>query len=271
MVLRMRISVAPMDLYGQLPMVRTSCPMMHRNNPTRMVMASAIIPQAQTVMLVLLSLEHQASTGMVVPIQTTTVYPTQMPHGPSSMEQMPSQAILRNRLTPTVMGTATMQVERILMDVQRSLETQRLIASVVQTQMGMEFQMQMDCGTFRREPMPSVTMRHNRKIKMGTVMATMRAETIPMHVQLSSVTLGRMERLDALIATKMVGLMSRTHIRMTSHNGRTLTEMDTVTTPAVRRLMHVLEQMEIRHLATDMGVLTRMAMDGMMSLMNYRT
>ena len=45
-------------------------------------------------------------------------------------------------------------------------------------------------------------------------------------------------------------------------------EMDTATTQAVRHLMHAQEQMEIRHLATDMGALTRMAMDGMMSSMN---
>jgi hypothetical protein len=260
-----------MDLYGQLPMVRTSCPMMHRNNPTRMVMASATIPQAQTVMLVLLSLEHPASTGMVVPIQTTTVYPTQMPHGPSSMERMPSQAILRNRLTPTVMGTATMQVERILMDVQRNLDTHGLIGSVVQIQMGMEFQMPMGCGMFRKEQMPSVTTRHSRKIKMVTDMGTMPAETTQMHVQLSSETLGRMERLDALIAIKMVGLMSKTHTPTISRSGRILTEMDTATILVVPRLMHVLEQVEIRHLATDTDVLTRMEMGGMISSMNCQT
>ena len=268
MVLQMRTSVVPMDLYGPLPMGQTFCPTMRRNNPIRMEMASATILQAQTVMLVLPNLDHRASTGMGVQTLIMMVSLTQTRPGPFFTERMLSQAILHNRQTPMVMGTATMQVERILMDVQRNLVTQRLIASVVQTQMGMDFQMLMACGMSRKEPMPSDTMRPSHKIKMGTVTETMQAETIQMHVQLSSVIHGRMERLDALIAIKMVGLMSKIHTQTTQHNGRILTETDMVTTLVVRRLMHALERTEIRRLATDMGVLTQMAMDGMMSSMN---
>ncbi len=69
----------------------------------------------------------------------------------------------------------------------------------------------------------------------------------------------------------MVGLMPKTHTQMTSHSGRTLTEMDTATTQAVRHLMRVQRRAGIQRLATDMDVLTRMAMDGMMSSMNCRT
>ena len=194
MVLRMRTSAAQMDLCGPLPMVRTFCPMTHRNNSIQMVMASVTILQAQTVMLVLPNLDHRASTGMGVLTLIMMVSLTQTRPGPFFTERMLSQAILHNRQTPMVMGTATMQVERILMDVQRNLVTQRLIASVVQTQMGMEFQMLMACGMSRKGPMPSDTMRPSRKIKMGTVTETMQAETIQMHVQLSSVIHGRMER-----------------------------------------------------------------------------
>ena len=95
--------------------------------------------------------------------------------------------------------------------------------------------------------------------------------TTPMHVQPSSVILGRMQHLDVQTAIKMVGLMSKIHTQTTQHNGRILTETDMVTTPVVRRLMHVLERTEIRRLATDMVVLTQMAMDGMMSSMNCQT
>ena len=103
---------------------------------------------------------------------------------------------------------------------------------------------------------------------MVMAMEIMQVEITLMPVLHNSEIPGRMEHSVVQTTIKMVGLMSKTHIRMTARNGQTSTEMDTVTTQEVLHQMHAQEQTEIRRSATDMGALTRMAMVGMMSSMN---
>ena len=124
MVLRTRILVAPMGLCGPLPMGQTFCPTMRRNNPIQMEMASATILQAQTVMLVLPSLEHRASTGMVAQMLIVMVSLTQTHLGLFFTERTLFQAIQHSLLIRMVTDMGTTQAEPTPMAAQHSLATQ---------------------------------------------------------------------------------------------------------------------------------------------------
>jgi hypothetical protein len=165
----------------------------------------------------------------------------------------------------------TMQAAPTLMDAQRSMVFRTLIELAVPIQMVMASLMRTDCGTFLKEQMLSVMTQHNQQIKMEMDMETIQLEIIQMHVQPNLAIHGKMQHMGVQTMTEMDGATTKIHIQMTQHNGRMTTVMDLETILVELNQMLVQQRLEIRQKATVMDASIRMAMAGMMSLMNCRT